>query len=213
MPGALRRAARPDRDHRARRVDRRDRGRRRGCARLRHRRGRRARRRPGGGDVVGLLRHRRPGLRAAVGAKPRSAAMQNELARDSYSYIHFLLVAGIVLVALGLKTVDRPQRRAPARRPGLRPARRRRDLPDRPRRLPLPPHPLGQPPAAGTGDRPADPGAGRDPDPGGDLLGDRRRTDLGDDRLRAPRLRRGRDSALREALRRLRARREPVRAS
>ena len=28
---------------------------------------------------------------------------RNELARDSYSYIHFLLVAGIVLVALGMK--------------------------------------------------------------------------------------------------------------
>ena len=28
---------------------------------------------------------------------------QNEMARDSYSYLHFLMVAGIVLVALGLK--------------------------------------------------------------------------------------------------------------
>jgi low temperature requirement protein LtrA len=29
--------------------------------------------------------------------------VQNELARDSYSYMHLALVAGIVLVALGLK--------------------------------------------------------------------------------------------------------------
>jgi low temperature requirement protein LtrA len=29
--------------------------------------------------------------------------VQNELARDSYSYIHFLLVAGVILLALGLK--------------------------------------------------------------------------------------------------------------
>jgi low temperature requirement protein LtrA len=30
--------------------------------------------------------------------------VQNEMARDSYSYMHLLMVAGIVLVALGLKT-------------------------------------------------------------------------------------------------------------
>jgi low temperature requirement protein LtrA len=30
--------------------------------------------------------------------------VQNEMARDSYSYLHLLMVAGIVLVALGLKT-------------------------------------------------------------------------------------------------------------
>jgi low temperature requirement protein LtrA len=29
--------------------------------------------------------------------------VRNELARDSYSYIHFPMVAGIILVALGLK--------------------------------------------------------------------------------------------------------------
>ncbi len=38
--------------------------------------------------------------------------VQNEMARDAYSYMHLLLVAGIVLVALGLKTtlahVDEP---------------------------------------------------------------------------------------------------------
>jgi len=30
---------------------------------------------------------------------------QNEMARDSYSYLHFLMVAGIVLTALGMKKV------------------------------------------------------------------------------------------------------------
>ena len=29
--------------------------------------------------------------------------VQNEMARDSYSYLHFVMVAGIVLVAMGLK--------------------------------------------------------------------------------------------------------------
>ncbi len=50
--------------------------------------------------------------------------MRNELARDSYSYLHFPMVAGIVLAALGLKTtlghVGDPL--APSR---LRAARRR----------------------------------------------------------------------------------------
>jgi low temperature requirement protein LtrA len=47
-------------------------------------------------DVVALVSARRL-VQAEVG-RP-----QNELARDSYSYIHLALVAGIVLVALGLK--------------------------------------------------------------------------------------------------------------
>jgi len=48
-------------------------------------------------DVVALISARR--LSEAAPGK-----VQNELARDSYSYIHFALVAGIVLVALGMKT-------------------------------------------------------------------------------------------------------------
>ncbi len=48
-------------------------------------------------DVVALVSARR--LADAPEGRER-----NELARDSYSYIHFALVAGIVLVALGLKT-------------------------------------------------------------------------------------------------------------
>jgi low temperature requirement protein LtrA len=47
-------------------------------------------------DVVALISARRLGE-----AEPGRA--QNELARDSYSYIHLLLVAGIVLMALGMK--------------------------------------------------------------------------------------------------------------
>jgi low temperature requirement protein LtrA len=47
-------------------------------------------------DVVAVVAARRL-ERAEVGR------VQNEMARDSYSYLHFLMVAGIILVALGLK--------------------------------------------------------------------------------------------------------------
>jgi low temperature requirement protein LtrA len=47
-------------------------------------------------DVVALISARRLGE-----AEP--GRVQNELARDSYPYIHLLLVAGIVLMALGMK--------------------------------------------------------------------------------------------------------------
>jgi low temperature requirement protein LtrA len=47
-------------------------------------------------DVVALISARRLG-EAEIGR------VQNELARDSYSYIHLLMVAGIVLIALGMK--------------------------------------------------------------------------------------------------------------
>jgi low temperature requirement protein LtrA len=47
-------------------------------------------------DIVALVAERRLS-QAAVGRE------QNEVARDSYSYLHFPMVAGIVLVALGLK--------------------------------------------------------------------------------------------------------------
>ena len=47
-------------------------------------------------DVVALVASRRL-VRAPVGR------VQNEMARDSYSYLHFPMVAGIVLVALGMK--------------------------------------------------------------------------------------------------------------
>jgi low temperature requirement protein LtrA len=47
-------------------------------------------------DVVARVAERRL-TQAAVGRE------QNEIARDSYSYLHFPMVAGIVLVALGMK--------------------------------------------------------------------------------------------------------------
>jgi low temperature requirement protein LtrA len=47
-------------------------------------------------DVVALVASRRLASRA-VGRE------QNEMARDSYSYLHFPMIAGIVLVALGMK--------------------------------------------------------------------------------------------------------------
>ena len=95
----LRGAPRADHHHRARRVDRRDRCRRRGGPELRRggRRGARIARAAALWwiyfDVVALVAARRL-AGATVGRE------QNEMARDSYSYIHFAMVAGIVLVAL-----------------------------------------------------------------------------------------------------------------
>jgi low temperature requirement protein LtrA len=48
-------------------------------------------------DIVAIVSARRL-------AEAPQGRVRNELARDSYSYIHFLMVAGTVLVALGLKT-------------------------------------------------------------------------------------------------------------
>jgi low temperature requirement protein LtrA len=51
-------------------------------------------------DVVAIVSARRL-------AEAEVGRVQNEMARDSYSYLHLLMVAGIVLVALGLKiTID-----------------------------------------------------------------------------------------------------------
>jgi low temperature requirement protein LtrA len=47
-------------------------------------------------DVVALVSARRLG-------EAEAGRVQNELARDSYSYIHLLMVAGIVLMAFGMK--------------------------------------------------------------------------------------------------------------
>ena len=116
-PGPLRRAPRADRDHRARRVDRGDRRRRRGGRHDRRRRRRRARHRDRRGDVVAVLRRRRARRRAPA-AERRPGRERNEIARDSFSYLHFPMVAGIVLVALGLKKtlehVDDPLKVVPA---------------------------------------------------------------------------------------------------
>ncbi len=48
-------------------------------------------------DIVAIVSARRL-------AEAAPGRVRNELARDSYSYIHFLMVAGTILVALGLKT-------------------------------------------------------------------------------------------------------------
>jgi len=47
-------------------------------------------------DIVAIVSGRR-----LIDAEP--GRVQNEMARDSYSYMHLMMVAGIVLVALGLK--------------------------------------------------------------------------------------------------------------
>jgi len=47
-------------------------------------------------DIVAIVAARRL-------AEAEAGKVQNEMARDSYSYLHLLMVAGIVLVALGLK--------------------------------------------------------------------------------------------------------------
>lgn len=62
-------------------------------------------------DVVALVAARR--LSSAAEGRER-----NEMARDSYSYIHFPMIAGIVLLALGLKKtivdVEEPLKLIPA---------------------------------------------------------------------------------------------------
>jgi low temperature requirement protein LtrA len=62
-------------------------------------------------DVVALVSARRL-------ARTSEGRERNELARDSYSYLHFLMVAGIVLSAMGLKKalahVDDPLELVPA---------------------------------------------------------------------------------------------------
>jgi hypothetical protein len=54
-------------------------------------------------DVVALVAEHRL-TQAPVGRA------RNTMARDSYSYLHFPMVAGIVLVALGMKTTSRASR-------------------------------------------------------------------------------------------------------
>jgi low temperature requirement protein LtrA len=62
-------------------------------------------------DVVALVAERRL-------SNARRGREQNEIARDSFSYLHFPMIAGIVLVALGLKKtlgdVEEPLKLVPA---------------------------------------------------------------------------------------------------
>ena len=92
-------------------------------------------------DVVALVAERSL-------ARLPAGRERNERGRDSYSYLHFPMVAGIVLLALGLKkTVARRRARAGHRR-RLRDVRRCGDLPARTRRLPAAKHRHGEPSAA-----------------------------------------------------------------
>ena len=80
-------------------------------------------------DVVALVAERR--LSKAAPGRER-----NSIGRDSYGYLHFPMVAGIVLLALGLKKtlghVEDPLKLVPA----VGDARRDRDVPRRARRVP-----------------------------------------------------------------------------
>jgi low temperature requirement protein LtrA len=62
-------------------------------------------------DVVALVSERRL-------VEAREGKVRNEMARDSFSYLHFPMVAGIILLALGMKKtlehVDEPLKLVPA---------------------------------------------------------------------------------------------------
>ena len=67
--------------------------------------------------LVGLLRRDRAGGGGAL-PEPRPATSCVRIARDAYSYLHLPMIAGIVLVALGVKKtighVDEPLETVPA---------------------------------------------------------------------------------------------------
>ena len=132
----LRRALRADRADRARRVDRRDRRRQRRARRRRHRDRRGPRRRVSAAlfwlyfDVVALVAARR--LSNATPGRE-----QNGIARDSFTYLHLPMVAGIVLVALGFKKTLAHVHAHLHVVPAIGAARRHGALPARARRLPL----------------------------------------------------------------------------
>ena len=135
-------------------------------------------------DVVAIVSGKRL-------AEAEVGKVQNEMARDSYSYLHLVMVAGIVLVALGLKlTIGHTSAHlhtvpAFALLGGLavyllgHVAFRYRHVHTINRRRLL------------SGDRAADPGPGGHRGAGPGHPGGRQRADLGDDRLRDPHVRRG----------------------
>ena len=81
-------------------------------------------------DVVSLVAARR--LSNATPGRE-----QNAIARDSFTYLHLPMVAGIVLVALGFKKTLAHVHEHLQHRSGVRAARRHGALPARARRLPL----------------------------------------------------------------------------
>ena len=85
-------------------------------------------------DVVALVAERR--LANAAAGRER-----NQIARDSFSYLHFPMVAGIVLLALGHEEDARARRGAAEARAGGGAARRNGALPARARRVPVAQHP------------------------------------------------------------------------
>ncbi len=128
-------------------------------------------------DVVALVAERR--LENAAPGRERNA-----IGRDSFSYLHFPMVAGIVLLALGLKKTLGARRGSTRGRAGLRAAGRDRAVPARARRLPLAQRaPLLHPPGPDGGDPDGvAPGRGRAPRARDDLH--RRGGDGRVDRLR-----------------------------
>ncbi len=94
-------------------------------------------------DVTAIVAERRLS-RAAEGRE------RNEIARDSYSYLHFPMVAGIALLAVGLKLTLEDVERIAQARAGLRAARRSGVVPARARRVPLAQHAHAQPPQVGV---------------------------------------------------------------
>ena len=107
-------------------------------------------------DVVALVAERR--LSQAAPGRER-----NSIGRDSYGYLHLPMVAGIVLLALGLKKTLGHVEEPLEARAGGRAARRHGDVPARARRVPAAQRPPLQRPAAAVRDRArgADPGGGR----------------------------------------------------
>ena len=92
-------------------------------------------------DVTALVAERRL-------SNAKEGRERNELARDSYSYLHFPMVAGIALLAVGLKvTIEHDGDPLEARAHGGA-ARRHRHLSTCARRFPLAQRPVAQRPAA-----------------------------------------------------------------
>ena len=135
LPAPLRRASRPDPDHRPRRVDR--------CPWRRRRGGRRPGRRDGRDawnraaacpwwiyfDVVS------PSPSSSLTTAQNRAAQQNEIARDSYSYLHFRWSRGSCWSPLGAKKTLEHVGDDAGDRACRRTRRRRRRLPPRARRV------------------------------------------------------------------------------
>ena len=128
-------------------------------------------------------------LVAARVLREASPDEQVRIARDSYTYLHLPMVAGIVLFALGVEEDAGPRRRRPRGGAGGRAVRRRGALPGRAERAQAPQHRLVQLPAAGGRGAAGRAGGGGDGGAGAAGAGAR-----GGDRVRAHRVR---DRALR----------------